>query len=168
MGRNDSALVWGIAEMVQELQKLIAHGVIGIYHSFEITEIVGFKGDNNPTNFLTVVVAEPAEPPASDASENLFLNESRLSLNAHWKVGVVRYRISLQALADALNGFSQTGEWKPGRAPLQVGALVAVAPQFVPADSFEENPWNRVLKNNFCEGSHVLELLVVSQFEPRA
>ncbi|MBN8211814.1 MAG: hypothetical protein J0M09_02750 [Xanthomonadales bacterium] len=167
MGRNDSALVWGIAEMVQELQKLIAHGVIGIYNSFEITEIIGFKRDNNPKNFLTVVVAEPAEPPTSDVSENYFLNESRLTLNADWKVGIVRYRISLQALVYALNGFSQTGEWKPGRAPLQVGALVAIPPQFVPADSFKENPWNRILKNNFFEGSHVLELFDTSKLYVR-
>ncbi len=31
-------------------------------------------------------------------------------------------------------------------------------PQFVPADTASPHPWNGVLKNNFWEGSHVLEL----------
>jgi hypothetical protein len=156
---KDGTFTWGMSQTVQEMQKLMAHGVVGIYRSFEITEIFGFQPGKHPINFLTLAVAESAELPADDDSETLFLNRSPLKLHStDWKVGIVRYRISLQTLMDAVNHFSQTGDWKPKSEPLQVGALRAAPSHFVPADSLEENPWNRVLKNNFWEGSHVLEL----------
>lgn len=149
--------------MVAELQRLTAHGVVGLYRSFEITEILGSQQGQPrtqlPVNFLSLAVAEPAEPPSGETPEMPFLNQNRLVLRGTpWNIGVARYRISVQALVEAVNRFSQTGEWKSGRRPLQVGTLAPVAPQFVPANSYQEHPWNRVLKNNFWEGAHVLEL----------
>ena len=159
MESDGSAIVWGMAHTVQELKKLTKNGIIGIYRSFEITEIIGSQQGNEPVNFLTLAVAEPAVSPTGEVPEAHFLNQSRLKLSSTgWKFGIARYRIPLQTLVDAVNHFSLTGEWKPGSDPLQVGTLKAVPSQFVPADAFDEDPWNRVLKNNFWEGSHVLEL----------
>jgi hypothetical protein len=162
--RNNNAPAWGVSHTVQELQRLLKPGIIGLYNSFEITEVFGFQRGKDPTNFLTLAVAEPAEPPASGIPEKPLLNQGPLVLRStDWKVGVARYRIPLQALLDALNRFSQTGVWKAGHTPLRVGTLAAVTPQFVPANSYQEHPWNRVLKNNFWEGSHVLELFDTSK-----
>lgn len=164
MGRNNNAPAWGVPHTVQELQRLLKSGIIGLYNSFEITEVFGFQRGQDPTNFLTLAVAEPAEPPATGIPERPFLNQGPLVLRStDWKVGVARYRIPPQALMDALNRFSQTGVWKAGHTPLRVGTLAAVTPQFVPANSYQEHPWNRVLKNNFWEGSHVLELFDTSK-----
>ncbi|HDR8954984.1 TPA: hypothetical protein QDA82_005375 [Burkholderia vietnamiensis] len=157
-------MAWDVARTAQELQRLVAYGVIGLYRSVEVTEILGFQRGQPPTNFLTLAVAEPSEPPASEIPELPFLNQERLVLTGTaWSVGVARYRIPVNALVNTVNHFSQTGEWKAGRAPLQIGTLAAVAPQFVPANSYQELPWNRVLKNNFWEGSHVLELFDTSK-----
>lgn len=168
MRKNDNIVAWGMTNMVQELQRLTAYGVIGLYRSFEITEILGFpQGQPRtqpPVNFLSLAVAEPNAPPVGEIPEIQFLNQDRLVLpGTQWNIGVARYRISLQALVDAVNRFSQTGEWKTGKSPLQVGTLAPVAPQFVPANSYQEHPWNRVLKNNFWEGAHVLELFDTSK-----
>ena len=164
--RDNSAVVWDFMQTGQELQRLVADSVIGIYRSFEVTEVFGSQRSrpNVITNFLTLAVAEPAEPPAGGTPEHPLLNPTPLMLTGtEWRVGIARYRIPLEALVDAVNYFAQTREWRTGRVPLQVGTLVAVAPQFVPANSYLEHPWNRVLKNNFWGGSHVLELFDTSK-----
>lgn len=162
--RNASSLVaWSIGDTVQELQRLTAQGILGLYRSFEVTEIFGFQQGRPPINILTLAVAEPAQAP-EDIPARPFLNQQPIALRSSpWKIGVARYRLPLQGLIDAAIRFSQNREWRAGHSPLQVGALVAVAPQFVPVNSHQEHPWNRVLKNNFWEGSHVLELFDTSK-----
>jgi len=166
--RNANILVaWNTKGMVQELQRLTAQGVLGLYRSFEVTEILGFQQgqprSQPPTNILTLAVAEPTHAP-EDIPERPFLNRQPIALRGTtWNIGVARYRLPLQGLADATTRFSQIGEWRAGRAALQVGTLAAVAPQFVPVNSHKEHPWNSVLKNNFWEGSHVLELFDTSK-----
>ena len=41
--------------------------------------------------------------------------------------------------------------------PLHTGDLISAPPQFVPPDFGTPVPWNRVLKNNFWNGSYVFE-----------
>ena len=40
---------------------------------------------------------------------------------------------------------------------MHAGDLISAPPQFVPPDFGAPVPWNRVLKNNFWNGSHVFE-----------
>ncbi len=150
---------WGLAELVGRLEKLLVPGVIGLYHSFEVTEIVGFQKDRPPTNFLSLLVAEPGEPPATSPAETSPINPRSMALpGTKWKFGVWRGRIAPQHLIDALRQFGDTGEWRLGGSALRMGKLTAVPPQYVPADSNQPHPWNGVLKNNFFGGSHILEL----------
>lgn len=154
---------WGITEHVKHLQKLLASGVIGNYRSFEVTEIVGFHKTTpkQATNFLSLLVAEPGASPTGTPCPPEFLNgkKGRIKLRgADWQFGIVRYRVSTQQVVDALSRLRDTGEWKPGAFPLKVGAFTPLPPQFVPSDSSHPHPWNGILKNNFWEGSHVLEL----------
>jgi hypothetical protein len=46
---------------------------------------------------------------------------------------------------------------KHGVQPLQTADLVSIPTQFGPSDNLGPVPWNRVLKNNFWNGSHVFE-----------
>ncbi len=162
--RKNNAIAWGITDMLQELHRLTQHGFLGLYRSFEITEVLGFQPGQSPVNFISLAVAEPADPPQDESLDKPFLNERRMVLpGTHWKVGIARYRVSLQALFDTISRYSKTGEWQPGPSRLQIGTFEPVAPQFVPANSHQEHPWNRVLKNNFWEGAHVLELFDISK-----
>ncbi len=154
---------WGITEHINHLQKLLGPGVIGNYNSFEVTEIFGFHRDRSQRtiNFMSLLVAEPSLPPATQIAPGDFLNGNRpIKLRGTpWKFGIERYRISAQQVLQALQNLGATGEWKPGTSALNVGTLTPSPPQFVPADTAVPHPWNRVLKNNFWEGSHVLELV---------
>lgn len=152
---------WGIAEHINHLQKLLVPGVIGNYNSFEVTEIFGFHRDTlqQPSNFMSLLVAEPGLPPEGMCHKPVLLTGKPIELRGTpWKFGVARYRVSTQQVLQALQNLSTAGEWKPGTSVLKVGALTPLPPQFVPADTAIPHPWNGVLKNNFWEGSHVLEL----------
>ena len=152
---------WSITEHINHLQKLLVPGVIGNYNSFEVTEVLGFHRDSpkQPSNFISLMVAEPSFPPKETAVKPDFLNRKRIELRDNpWSFGVVRYRVSTQQVLEALRNLSIAGEWKPGISALKVGALTPIPPQFVPADTALPHPWNGVLKNNFWEGSHVIEL----------
>jgi len=151
-------MAWGVADQIKVLEKLLSPGLIGMYRSFEVTELIGFRADISATNFFSLLVAEPGEPPAT-TPKRPFLNSKPIPLEGTpWKFGVSRYRVSTQRLLDVLRRFHETGEWKPGANALRVGNLTAIPSQFVPSDSYQVHSWNGVLKNNFWDGSHVLEL----------
>lgn len=153
---------WGITEHINHLQKLLVPGVTGNYNSFEVTEIFGFHQcrPGQITNFMSLLVAEPSDPPASQTTKPHLLNGDRpIELSGTpWKFGIARYRVSTQQVLQALQDLGATGEWKPGTSALKVGTLTPLPPQFIPSDFMVPHPWNGVLKNNFWEGSHVLEL----------
>lgn len=144
-------------DLLGHLGKLLTPNLIGTYRSFEVTEIVGFHKDGPPTNFLSLLVAEPSLP--STMVRNPFINPTRIRLpGTKWEFGIAQSRVSLDHINTALGHLAATGEWKLGSAPLKVGKLTALAPQFVPADAYQPHPWNGILKNNFFGGSYVLEL----------
>ncbi|RFB67538.1 MULTISPECIES: VPA1262 family N-terminal domain-containing protein [unclassified Herbaspirillum] len=154
---------WSIVQHVVHLQKLLAPDLIGNYSSFEVTEIVGFNSGapKQAVNFLSLLVAEPGESPDSQATAKPEFLNGRKAIELRgipWKFGIVRYRLSISQIVNSLQQLDATGEWKLTTSPLKVGNLIAVPPQFVPSDSVHSHPWNGVLKNNFWNGSHVLEL----------
>ncbi|MDT7524456.1 hypothetical protein RAE21_19105 [Rhodoferax sp. TBRC 17198] len=154
---------WTTDQLLDELKRLLQPGVIGFYESFEVTEILGFQKDGTATNFFSLLVAEHGLPPKG-TGEPECLTPKRIELKkSDYKFGVFRFRVSTQFLVDVVEHFARTGEWKTGPKPLKVGKLAPVAPQFVHPDLNDPHPWNSVLKNNFYEGSHVLELFDTSK-----
>lgn len=151
-------MTWTTAHLNDELKRLLKPGLIGFFESFEVTEIVGFKKDGTVTNFFSLIVAEPGLPPEGPVKHEC-LTPKRIELKGcEYKFGVFRFRVSIQFILDVIENFAQNGEWQTGLKPIKVGKLKAVVPQFVHADFNDPHPWNGVLKNNFYEGSHVLEL----------
>jgi len=152
-------IVWDVTRKLAKLKELLEPGVVGFYRSVEVTEVLGVQ-DTAFTNILTLVVAEPLEPPSEIDWKSVLLNgKNRHRLpGTEWDVGIAQYRLSLEVFLGKVAEFGQTGQWKPGPSPIQTGTLAAVPPQFVPSDGCGHHPWNGVLKNNFFEGSHVLEL----------
>ncbi|MEZ0192343.1 VPA1262 family N-terminal domain-containing protein [Ralstonia solanacearum] len=124
-----------------------------------MTEVLGVQG-KTLTNVLTLAVAEPLEAPTELDWNSVLLNgKDRHRLpGTEWDVGIARYRLPLETFLEKVAEFGATGQWKPGPISIQIGGLVAMPPQFVPADGSDHHPWNGILKNNFFEGSHVLEL----------
>jgi len=152
--------VWDVPRTLEKLKELVEPGVVGFYRSVEITEILMVRG-KVLTNLLTVAVAEPLEAPPEIDWKSVLLNgdmRHKLSHEKNSTVGIAQYRLPLSAFLEKVEVFGATNQWVPGTTPIQTGSLAAVAPQFVPADGQHHHPWNGFLKNNFFEGSHVLEL----------
>lgn len=151
---------WDVGDQICELEKLLAPGIIGLYHSVEVTEVFAFSAKQPPINVFTLLVAEQLEANSVEMSTPRFLNSKPLPLKgSQWKLGVGRYRLSIPSLIGKLREFEKDGQWKLSGNVLSTGRLKAFPSQFVPSDSVESHAWNGVLKNNFWEGAYVLELV---------
>ncbi|OZY59781.1 hypothetical protein CJF39_09550 [Pseudomonas lundensis] len=149
---------WDLARARAKLIELMEPGVLGFYNSVEITEILGFEG-KKIFNVLTVAVAETAEAPSEIDWNAIRLNQDRLKLpKVSCSFGVMRYRLSASDFLQRVTECELSGHWKTSNADITFGALASTPPQFIPPDADQPHPWNGILKNNFFEGSHTLEL----------
>ncbi len=152
--------------LVQEFDNLSKNEVLGNYDQFEVVEVIGFQNKSStPTNIFTLLVA--TEGKSVDLPVG-FVNEKRIKLVnlPTWTFGIHRRWLTLKQVRGCLERFNKTLKWEveSGKSVLQ-GQLSLGAVQFSPANSTGNIPLNRVLKNNFWSGSHVLELVDTTKSE---
>jgi hypothetical protein len=140
-----------------DLVTLLVPGTLGFYTHVEVTEVIAHKdGERTPINVFSILVAEERlrQPP----STSYFLNPQYLRLKSlkGWQFGVMRY---YRSIAEAQQEFENLDkeEWTLSGESLRVPKLELMPPRFVPADTFKGVPLNQVLKNNFWNGSYVVE-----------
>ncbi len=149
---------WSFEETRAHLEKLISHGVAGVYTHYQVTEIVAFPDNGRGAiNLFTVVTTEFRAGVAAPSGG--FLNRKPIKLKSlkGWSFGVVRYTRPIEDLLPAIEELDGKGEWRQSGQPLGIGKLVLMPPVFAPPDSMGPVPINRALKNNFWNGSHLLE-----------
>jgi len=148
---------WDVQKARQEMARLTAPGALGFYTHFEATEVFATQSQGAPFNVFTILVAEERLPSASE--EPRLLNPKRIKVKSlpDWNFGIMRYLRPIAELVPQFDILSDAKEWRGSGEPLQVGDLVSIPTQFVPPDNSGPVPWNRVLKNNFWNGSHVFE-----------
>jgi hypothetical protein len=143
---------------LDELSRLLVPGAIGFYDFVEVTEVVAFvDGTTTPNNVFTIIVAGESDDEA--AIEPQFLNPRRIELaNLNgWKFGVLHYRRLISELELLISDITSLQVWRGSGKDLKLGPMTALSSKFVPPDGLTDIPLNRVLKNNFWSGSHVLE-----------
>jgi hypothetical protein len=144
-------------ENLDELSRLLLPGTIGFYSFFEVTEIVAFvNAAKTPINIFTIAVAQ--ETTQESIERDRFLSD-RIELRSlkNWKFGIVRYSRPIEELEAIIADITLRQVWKASGNDLRIGSLAALPSKLVPADRVNSVPLNRVLKNNFWDGSHVLE-----------
>jgi hypothetical protein len=149
---------WSPTVAQAEMRRLISPGVLGFYTQFEATEVFAFpRGDSTPFNVFSILVAEDRSGDPVLAPR--YLNPTRIKLRTlpGWIFGIQRYSRSILDLPSLLADLDRSHKWCASGEPLNVGNLDTVPIQFVPPDSIEQVAWNRVLKNNFWNGSHLFE-----------
>jgi hypothetical protein len=149
---------WNTVTANGEITRLIEPGILGFYTHFEATEVVAFQpGELQPINVFTIVVAEERQSAGSDGPP--FLNPDRIRVGSlrGWTFGIRRYVKPIADLVPAIELLHATKTWQTSGQTLRVGDLLSVPTQFVPPDATNHVPLNRVLKNNFRNGSHVFE-----------
>ncbi len=148
---------WDNKSLKSRFGKLAEPGVLGFHTHFEVTEIFGFEKGKPPLNILTMMVAEEHLPGPCEAPK--VLNPCRLQLKSlpGWTFGIKQFLKPHSEIEKAFEHYHATGEWLLSGLPLRVGERLSFLHQFVPADSTDSAPLNGVLKNNFWNGSHVIE-----------
>jgi hypothetical protein len=148
---------WDSQRAKAEMARLTEPGILGFYTHCEVTEVFAARGRNTPFNIFTVLVAEERLADASEAPHLLNTERIKLKKLSDWNLGVNRYLKPIAELVPLFDVLCETKEWRGAGKPLKVGNLESVPTQFVPPDNFSPVPLNRVLKNNFWNGSHVFE-----------
>ena len=149
---------WDSQRARQEMARLTTTNVLGFYTHVEATTVFAFPpGQTIPLNVFSILVAE--ERFVDVAAEPQYLNLERIRLKSlkDWFFGVRRYVIPISELGPVFDRLCNSQEWRLSEELLQAGELVAIPPQFVPPNSTGTVPLNRVLKNNFWNGSYVFE-----------
>ena len=149
-----------------DIDHLTRPGVIGFYDHFEVTELIGFEVARQggkaslPINLFSLVTAEERPMPEVEGGFQWLTPKSRLKVKGlnDWRFALARYHVSGAKLDAALQNLGQTGQWQLSGNPLSVGPLHGRKACFAPPDSYQELPWNRLLKNNFWNGSYLVEL----------
>lgn len=148
------------SEIISEWKRLMQSGVLGIYDYCEVTEIVGFNTEDAkiPFNVLSLFVFQQGEPSSQGKKS---LNEKRIKLPGlkSQYFGIYRYYIKTGFLSTVLDNHFQNNYWNSSGDAIHLGNITPLYPFFVPADTLaEKTPINSVLKNNFWNGSYILEL----------
>lgn len=155
-----SKSTWGLDTMQAEISRLLHPGVLGFHEHFEVTCVAGFRDKNPaPVNLFTIYTAQEHEP-LNAARSLTILTPDRISIPGlkRWQFGVFRHHLGIQDLHDAITDYAASGQWKIDGKPLATSNLLPAPPRFVPIDSSVDVQLNRVLKNNFWNGSHIFEL----------
>ncbi|MGY2286502.1 VPA1262 family N-terminal domain-containing protein [Pseudomonas gingeri] len=141
-----------------DLARLLEPGVIGNYEWFEVIE-VGCSFNKKFLNVFSIYVAIDGSPPAGQAS-SLFLsgNDRKIPGINSYSFGVSRRYVAVEDFLHAIKRFDENGKLETSTPPLPHGLLRVSAPAFYAPDGTQRVPLNRVLKNNFWNGSHVIEL----------
>lgn len=140
----------------KDFDLLIEKGNLGFYNSCEITTI--FLYDNNlrkAKNFYTIAVFEERE--RSDTNESTFITDKPVSINKKYRLGIIRYQKSIEELEKDFTTLLKENRWSYNGDDLIIGNLKPLPKQFIPTDSTVIIPLNSVLKNNFYNGSYILE-----------
>ncbi len=145
-----------LASHLERFRALIRPDIIGNFTYCELTGIfANVEGVSGPQNVFTIAVLEER----GIAAPSRLLNPKRLSLQGlkGWSFGIYRTLMTLPDFEHLLAHFDATGIWSPAGSELATGALRQINSYFVPPDWADPIPLNKLLKNNFWAGSHVLE-----------
>lgn len=142
-----------------EINKLLDNGVLGFYNSVEVTEVFAISPDKKIVNVFTLMVAEHREQAKYNKEHFLADRPFKIKGFKNWIFGVKRYIRRKEDIIDSFQKLSDNGLWEGSSIsePIQNSKLAYCPKRFVAPDSFEEVPLNKILKNNFHNGSYVIE-----------
>lgn len=150
----------------KDLEFLLNAQILGEYNCVEITEVFALinKG-SQPINLFTIMVAE------NRVIENVILNEwtlinsrpIKISGLKFWDIGIKTYLVSIDKAIDMFVSAENNNEWDSCGCKIQTPGYIYQKRIFTPPDSFQSIPLNSILKNNFHNGSYVVEL--INQFK---
>jgi bifunctional DNA-binding transcriptional regulator/antitoxin component of YhaV-PrlF toxin-antitoxin module len=147
---------------MDEFDLLIQQGNLGFYTSCEVTHVIVFDKKNRQAyNYYTVFVFEERKLKNTKPE---YLTEKPLSLSKCFSLCIMQYQIELK---DARQNYEKlivaSATCDIGCGHLSIGRFKKLSKQFIPYDSTKTIPLNKGLKNNFQNGSYILELFDIQK-----
>ncbi|QFY42300.1 hypothetical protein F6R98_06395 [Candidatus Methylospira mobilis] len=142
---------------MDEVAKLMTPGCLGFYDQAEVTEIFACLPDKSIVNVFTIIVTE--ERNCEELVDPVLVNENRIKLDElkKWSFGIKRYTKRISDITEDISRLMHENIWSACGIPLQLDRLEHQPPRFVAPDSFDAVPINNILKNNFFNGSYIVE-----------
>lgn len=142
--------------LLKEYNLLTKKGNLAFYKRAEVTTIFAYnKKHKTPRNLYTIVVFEEA---SSELNQDGFLTEGLIKINKEYSLGIKKEYKSLTEIKNKYQELIEEGKWSDDEDQLDIADLTSVPKQFVRSDGSKLIPLNSVLKNNFYNGSYILEL----------
>ena len=142
---------------MDEINKLLKTGCLGFYDQVEVTEIFACLPNKSVVNIFTIIVAEDRS--GADLISPEIINKERIKNKSlkGWNFGVKQYTKSIADIVSHLGELNNLGNWSASGHSLLLGTLEYQPPKFVAPDSYDNVPVNKILKNNFWNGSYIAE-----------
>lgn len=144
--------------MMQQYDELLTCEKLGYYNSCEIISLlIHEKKTKNTFNFYTIFVMDER---LTVKEECVFVTSKLVPVSERFSMGIQRKMLKVEKVRSFIQTLCEAKEDRSvdiGDGELQIGRLEMVPKTFVPKDSTVEITLNRVLKNNFINGSYILE-----------
>ena len=144
--------------MMQQYDELLTCEKLGYYNSCEIISLlIHEKKTKNTFNFYTIFVMDER---LTVKEECVFVTSKLVPVSERFSMGIQRKMLKVEKVRSFIQTLCEAKEDRSvdiGDGDLQIGRLEMVPKTFVPKDSTVEIALNRVLKNNFINGSYILE-----------
>jgi hypothetical protein len=140
---------------LKEYNLLTGKGNLGFYQRAEVTTIFAFnKKHKTSRNLYTIIVFEET---SSELNQDDFLTDGLSEINNEYSLGISQEYKSLPEIENKYQELIESGKWSDDEGQLNIADLTSVPKQFVRSDGSKLIPLNSVLKNNFYNGSYILE-----------
>ena len=150
--------------MIKEYNQLLQCKGLGYYNCCEMISIFFFnKKEKEYYHFFSVFVLEDRIKPERKAE---YLTDKFIPISSQMDMGIFRKVQTMEETEKIFHGLCQRREegiLELGDKKLITGSFAFVPKVFVQPDWIEEIPLNKVLKNNFQNGSYVLEFFDVEK-----
>ncbi|EOB6553932.1 VPA1262 family N-terminal domain-containing protein [Vibrio parahaemolyticus] len=147
----------------QDLRTLLVGQALGEYNCVEITEIFAIVNKGaQPTNIFTLMVGEHRNPEFLELDKASFVTPREgvvLPQLKGWYVGIKTYLVSIDNAIEMFATAESNSKWNSCGQTVNTAEYSYKNRIFTPPDSYETVPLNSVLKNNFNNGSYIVELI---------
>ncbi len=147
--------------MQKDFDLLLNTQSLGFYNCCELTNIFIVDITNNQVyNFFTILTFEER---LNNTPYDKFLTPNLIKLSSNLKLGIYSKLISTTEAKNIFTAIYETGTLDIGKGQLIIGKTEKIRKIFVPKNSTIEPTLNNVLKNNFFNGSYVLEFFDIEK-----
>lgn len=138
---------------LDDFKELIKKGNIGFYNSCEVTEIFLIKKKEKIIyNLFTLAVFEEKE---FKGTNNIFLNSKPINIDKDYSFGICQYYLDIEEAESKYEELKNKNIWKKNGINSIFPKLKPLSKQYIPSE--EDKRLNKILKNNFHQGSYILE-----------